>query len=99
MGALLAPHWPEVRHVVAWRLKTIAPQPTDVEEIAGKVFKRLADALSKKTRKPPLESILPQDTQCRRHFVRVSDGTRTPRPPGPQRPSDVLGCPKIPANR
>jgi RNA polymerase sigma factor (sigma-70 family) len=49
MGDLLAPYWPEVRRVVAWRLKTIAPQPADVDEIASKVFERLVNVLSKKT--------------------------------------------------
>lgn len=46
MGELLAPYWSKVRRFVAWRLKSIAPQPTDVDEIAGRVFERLVNVLN-----------------------------------------------------
>jgi RNA polymerase sigma factor (sigma-70 family) len=49
IGDLLAPYWDTTRRLAAWRLATISPQDTDLDEIAGSVFERMVKTLMTKT--------------------------------------------------
>jgi RNA polymerase sigma factor (sigma-70 family) len=49
MGELLAPYWFKVRRIVGWRLASISPDPTDVEDISSKVIEHMIKKLKKTT--------------------------------------------------
>jgi RNA polymerase sigma factor (sigma-70 family) len=49
MGELLAPYWFKVRRIVGWRLASISPDPTDVEDISSKVIEHMIKKLVKTT--------------------------------------------------
>jgi RNA polymerase sigma factor (sigma-70 family) len=49
MGELLAPYWFKVRRIVGWRLASISPDPTDVEDISSKVIEHMIKKLKNTT--------------------------------------------------
>jgi RNA polymerase sigma factor (sigma-70 family) len=67
MGELLAPYWSEVRRIVGWRLASISPDPTDVEDISSKVIEHIIKKLKKTTDLggAPLRVIVFLDAQTR----------------------------------